>query len=473
MTSALGNQYAYQAVYAYLATLIAEATGERKVRLPSLRALATRLGVSVSTVQHAYQLLESEGRIISVPKSGYYAAVSPSLHTAGTLAAQPNADSDLLPRLYNDADTPGMLALHRSDPWPGNALGRALIARERQVQRQHANPASHPLGEPELRRELAARYTRSTHHRWCSDDVYLGADLRAMLDTTLAALDLRGHAVLITSPASPILLMALKAARLDICELPLDARGAPDLDLAAHFMRTRPVALVVLSSALNGPQGTSMPEDTRQALARLLDHHGTLLLEDDDHSPLCFRQATPLRDLIDPQRLLVCGSFARAFGAEARYGYLLARPLAGNPVAAAVRQRLLQRDCHLPPVRQKAIARLYQSGGIDAQLRPLRARLKLNIARLVQQLNDGLGDLLEVPMPAGGSGVWVSSRHPIDGRTVYAQLLKRHILVAPGEVFSAQGEHHQSLRIACPVEGQGLPGRVMVELRRALGAGRC
>ncbi|WP_311970246.1 PLP-dependent aminotransferase family protein [Pseudomonas baltica] len=471
MTRAAARRYAYQTVYAYLASLIAEATGEHKIRLPSLRDLASRLDVSVSTVQHAYQLLESEGRIMSVAKSGYYAVASPAGPPLAALAT-PTAEPDLLQSLYHHACTPGMWALHRSAPWPGDAFGQALTTREREIRRQHRSPDSHPLGEPALRRELAARYTQATHHRWCADDVYLAADLRATLDITLAALDISGRTVMITTPASPVLLMALDAAGLDVCELPLDMGGDLDLERAAHYLRERAVALVILSSTLNGPQGALMPDTTRQALAKLLDHHGTWVLEDDDHGELCFSNETPLRDWVAPERLLVCGSFARTIGTEARYGYLLVPPEARSPMTASVRQRLLQRDFHLPPVRQKAIARLYQRRAIDGQLRSLRNGLKLNVGRLVQQLDDSLGDLLCAPMPAGGSGVWVSSRHAIDVRQVYDHLLRRHILIAPGPVFSSQGHHSQCLRIACPVNGRGLPGRVIAELRKALQSGR-
>lgn len=58
------TDFAYQAVYRYLTSLISEPVSDRRVRLPSLRELAERLGVSISTIQYAYSLLEKEGREI-------------------------------------------------------------------------------------------------------------------------------------------------------------------------------------------------------------------------------------------------------------------------------------------------------------------------------------------------------------------------------------------------------------------------
>lgn len=53
MKSARDNDFVYQAVYRYLTTLIDDAGGGAAVRMPSLRQLADRLNVSISTVQYA------------------------------------------------------------------------------------------------------------------------------------------------------------------------------------------------------------------------------------------------------------------------------------------------------------------------------------------------------------------------------------------------------------------------------------
>jgi len=50
------TDFAYQAVYRYLTSLISEHATDARVRLPSLRQLAQRLNVSISTIQYAYTL---------------------------------------------------------------------------------------------------------------------------------------------------------------------------------------------------------------------------------------------------------------------------------------------------------------------------------------------------------------------------------------------------------------------------------
>ncbi|ALI04005.1 hypothetical protein AO353_24120 [Pseudomonas fluorescens] len=47
------TDFAYQAVYRYLTSLINEMATEAPIKLPSLRQLADRLNVSISTIQYA------------------------------------------------------------------------------------------------------------------------------------------------------------------------------------------------------------------------------------------------------------------------------------------------------------------------------------------------------------------------------------------------------------------------------------
>ena len=54
------------------------ASGEK---LPSKRALAQHLSVSINTVDTAYQMLATEGYLQAVPKSGFYVCPLPQLQT--------------------------------------------------------------------------------------------------------------------------------------------------------------------------------------------------------------------------------------------------------------------------------------------------------------------------------------------------------------------------------------------------------
>jgi GntR family transcriptional regulator/MocR family aminotransferase len=64
----------YVQLYDYLKEEISEGRIGTDERLPSLRAMASAVGVSVTTVKMAYEQLMTEGYLVSRPQSGYYAA---------------------------------------------------------------------------------------------------------------------------------------------------------------------------------------------------------------------------------------------------------------------------------------------------------------------------------------------------------------------------------------------------------------
>ncbi|MBT2298401.1 PLP-dependent aminotransferase family protein [Pseudomonas fluorescens] len=433
------TDFAYQAVYRYLITLINELGADARVRLPSLRQLAERLNVSISTIQYAYSLLEKEGRVYSVAKSGYYALPVPCVATLG-------GGDDLLETLYVNARRPGMLVLSADEPASMQPLDSPLLLLERELLRQYPRSSqmpSQPWGELELRAALAARYTCSPARCWNADDVYIGADLRGVLEILIAVLALKGATVLIESPCDWTVLRMLQAADIDVIELPLLAAGEINVEQLEQLLTSQAVRLVILSSVLNMPRGTLVPESNRRAVAHLLDLHGTWVLENDSDTDLVFDAGvTPFRDLLDPDRLIVYSTFEKTIGPEAPYGYVLSRQL-----TLELQRHFLLRAFRLSPIRQKAIARLYSNGRIDQHLLVLRRLLREGALSTTQMLRERLGDSLQWLEPQGGATIWTRSSRHVDLRRVFQRLLAQRIVIAPGELFSLQGLYPQHLRL--------------------------
>ncbi|WP_426110617.1 PLP-dependent aminotransferase family protein [Pseudomonas sp. DSP3-2-2] len=461
--------FAYHTVYRYLVGLINDAPSDTATRLPSLRQLALRLKVSISTVQNAYSILEKEGRVCPVPKSGYF--------------AQPNGCSDcspgtsdgtqsLLETLYNSARRPGMLVLGNDQPTQVQSLESPLLLIERELVRQYPGPLDpnfQPFGDVELRSALAAHYTVSTQRSWLPEDAFVGPDLLAMMKVVLETLALRGSTVLVESPCTWTLLRLLQSFNIRVIELPVDQAGCINVPALDQALLTEGIGLALLPSFLNAVRGNALVAENRQAVADLLNRYRIWVLENDSHGELSF--VTPhsrLRDLIDPERLLIIGSFDKILGAEAPYGYLLGKFF--NP---QWQQYFLLQAFNLPPIRQKAIARLYSSGRLDLHLVELRRLLEQRMLAMTLLIDRHLGRLLQYEMPQGGAVIWAESVSCVDMRQVFDQLLQERIVIAPGELFSLQGLHRQNLRISYAI-GEHLPiETTLTTLRRALSEARC
>jgi DNA-binding transcriptional MocR family regulator len=440
------TDFAYQAVYRYLTSLIREHANDSRVRLPSLRQLAQRLSVSISTIQYAYSLLEKEGRVYSVAKSGYYALPVPSI-------TSPPSGHDLLETLYINARRPGMLVLSADEPALLQPLDSPLLLLERELLRQYPRQpqlTAQPCGELELRTALAARYTSSPVRCWHAEDVYIGADLRGVLEILITVLCLRNAAVVVESPCDWALLRLLQEADVRVIEWPVLADGGLDLERLERLLENEPVRLLMVSSGLNMPRGSRAPDANRQAVAQLLERYDCQVLENDCYGELGFEpEGVRFRDLVPVERLIVFSTFEKIIGPEAPYGYLLSRQL-----SAELQRQFLLRAFRLSPIRQKAIARLYNSGRIDQHLQVLRRRLKDSKAQMTQLLKERLGDALQFVEPQGGATVWVRSLRRVDVRRVFQRLLKQKVVIAPGELFSLQGLHAQHLRLSHTFGGE-------------------
>ncbi|RON80587.1 PLP-dependent aminotransferase family protein [Pseudomonas fluorescens] len=440
MKTSRETDFVYQAVYRYLTLLIEEAGSSSAVRLPSLRQLADRLNVSISTVQYAYSLLEKEGRVYSIAKSGYYAQ-------ALYVMDSPDSGSDLLETVYVNARRPGMCVLSADEPASLQPLDSPLLMLERELLRQYPRQSQalvQPCGELELRTVVAARYTSSTANYWRADDVYIGADLRGVLEILISVLELRRATVVVESPCDWVILRLLEAAEVRVIELPLLADGVIDLQQLESLLNDEPVRLVLLSSALSMPRGSLLPLSNQQAVAHLLGRHDTWVLENDCYSELHEGAETPrLRDWLNPDRLLVFSTFEKFIGAEAPFGILLSRHWRNE-----LQRHFLLRAFRLSPIRQKAIARLLGGGRLDQHLLVLRRMLKDRRTPLIELLRERLGDALQVVEPQGGATVWVRSLRPVNMAQVFQRLLRQQIIIAPGELFSLHGLHAQHLRLS-------------------------
>lgn len=452
--------FAYQAVYRYMINLINEVSTDTRVKLPSLRQLSVRLNVSISTIQYAYSLLEKEGRVYSVAKSGYYA-----WPLSGSPAPWPGGD--LLEKLYVAARRPGMVVLSGDEPTLLASLDATLLRLERELVRQYPRqlqPWSQPCGVWELRTALAARYTTSPIRCWHADDVYIGADLRGVLDILIEVLGLRGTTVVVESPCDWLILRLLQDAGVRIIELPWTAEGRLDLVLLEGLLRDEPVHLVLLSSAVSLPSGGALQPRDRLEVAQLLDQYGCWLLENDTCGELSFKSSpSALRDLVNPERLIVFSSFEKILGPEAPYGYLLSRCMSNE-----LQRQFLFRGFRLSSIRQRAIARLYHSGRIDQHLRNLRHLLREQAGAVSQRLDEHLGQQVTYRMPAGGATFWLGATQAVDMRQVFQAMLAQQIVVVPGELFSLSGLHHQQLRISHTFQGHSNLDVALVALADAL-----
>lgn len=371
-------------------------------RLPTVRGLATHLGLSPTTVSAAYQSLRNRGLIVSAGRRG--TAVSPRPPIA---LPAPAAASELPAHVLNLADG-------NPDPSLLPSIEHAL----RTIDSKHTLYGE-PLIDPELAR-LALKQFREDGIPATSVAVVGGAldGLERVLTCHLRP----GDRVAVEDPAFTGVLDLLAALGLSPVPVPIDDSGLLP-DALAKTLATGVAALIVTPRAQN-PFGAALDEPRRRALRRVLSGCPNLLLFEDDHAGNI--SGAPALSLVDRrrERWAVARSVSKSLGPDIRLAVL-----AGDATTLArVEGRQVVGMRWVSHFLQRLVVAQWKNRSVEAKLRRAERAYSERRAALIEALAEhGIR-----AHGRTGLNVWV----PVveEGRLVQG-LRERGFAVSSGERF--------------------------------------
>lgn len=297
-------------------------------KLPSVRAIAGALQVSVSTVVEAYNRLVAEGSIVSRPGSGFY--VASQLAPLKLSAVGPKVDRAIDPlwvsRQSLEAEDgpakPGCGWLPSS--WlPEQSIRKAL----RMAARSHADALANygsPLGLSPLR-HLISRRLGEKGVEAAPDQIMLTESGTQAIDLLCRFLLEAGDTVLVDDPCYFNFQALLHAHRLRIVSVPYTPVG-PDIDALAVVLAEHRPRLYITNSGVHNPTGASLNPVTAHRVLKLADQHGLVIVEDDIFADFEHAPAPRLAGFDGLNRVVQIGSFSKTLSASIRCGFIAARP---------------------------------------------------------------------------------------------------------------------------------------------------
>ncbi|MGL5090631.1 MAG: PLP-dependent aminotransferase family protein [Aeromonas sobria] len=419
-------------------------------RIPSIRQSCKTHGLSPMTVLQAYQLLESQGQILARPQSGYYVkAASPKLmqHTPSQTHYSGSVDiNDLVFEVLQASKSRELVPLGMSvaDPtlFPHPQLGRALASCMRKLD-PFSTVADLPPGNEALRRAIAQRYA-SDGVAVNPQEIIITTGAMEALSLSLQVLTEPGDWVVVESPTFYGALQAIERLKLKAVEIPVIPGVGIDLEMLADALTHMPVKACWLMGNVQHPLGHTMPDGHKERLMALLNSHGVPLVEDDVYAEVYFGRERPKPIWHWDQRgdSLLCSSFSKCLAPGFRVGWVVA-----GPHAERVQRLQLMSTLSTNVPSQLALAEMLRQGGVDAHFR----RLRHTLAQRQQQMRAALLRLLpsevRISSPDGGYFLWLEFPAHLDSRALHAQALGSGFSVAPGALFSSQGQHNHCLRL--------------------------
>jgi len=427
-------------------------------RLPSLRALAERLGISRFTVVEAYERLAGQGLIESRHGAGFY--VRSSLRPESPVRpALPLDNPDPLWLTRNILQSLKTELAPGSGELPPDWLAAPAASR---TALDWARSYADPQGLPALRTVLARRL--GTLGIGVSPaQVMTTLGVTQGLKLVLEAFTRPGDAVLADDPGWYLLFAQIGAHGLRLLPVPRHPEQGPDFARAETLIAEHAPRLWFTSALLNNPTSHSLTPPQGHALLSLAQRHGVQVVEDDIYGDLAEPgMGLRLAALAGLKGVLYLGGLAKSAAPGLRLGWVAAD---SEQIEALLTRKVLA-GLGNPPVTEQLAAEWLDSAAPRRHLTQLRRRLhhaRALAARAVAALGCHLPQIPE-------QGMYLWAEPPMDPDALTLALWREGILAAPGRLFSptGTGSGHMRFNIAAASE-PALMQRVARVLERARG----
>lgn len=402
-------------------------------KLPSIRRLAARLGVSPSTVVEAYDRLVADGAIRSRPGSGFYV----------TGAAAPLDLAEVGPKLDREID-PFWVSRQSLDAAPGMSMpGCGWLPSDwmpetaiRKALRQLARSDGAILTEYGSTRG-SARLRRLIVRQLAGEDLPVEPENLMLAGSGTQAIDLicrfllrPGDTVLVDDPCYFNFHALLKAHQVRVEGIPYNPDG-PDIERLNAVLEATHPRLYITNSALHNPTGATISPRVAHQVLTAATKHDLVIIEDDIFAGFEPDPSPRLAALDGLERVIRIGSFSKTLSAAMRCGYIAARR---DWVEALVDLQVATAFGGPSPVSAELLSEMLANGGYRKHMDALRQKL----ARYRRDMADRLAAIGVRPwlMPRGGFYLWCLLPDGLDAADVARNALREQVVLAPGNVFS-------------------------------------
>lgn len=422
-------------------------------KLPSVRMLSEEYGISMGTAFQAYYHLEGKGLIEARPKSGYYVRFNfrrmPGLPRIAepVSGTSPVSVQEMITNVYKNISSDDLVNFSVAAPptglLPAAKLNKSLVHAMRSS-RHHCIQYEHIQGNQELRRQLA-KLAFNWGGKFSEEDVVVTAGCMEALVMCLKAVTQPGDTVVIENPTYFGIFQVMENLGLKVLEIPADPLTGVDPDHLEAIFKRFPVKACVLVPNFNNPLGGCMPDEKKQALVDLVTRHRIPLIEDDIYGELYFGRHRPktCKTFDKEGWVLQCNSLSKSLAP----GYRIGWALPGRFTDQVIQLKFIHTVTGTT-ITQQAVAHFLSIGRYEYHLKKLRKALHTQCLRYMQGIMQYFPENTNVSRPQGGFVLWVELDKKLNAYLLYREALKHQISVAPGQLFSAQGQFGNCLRIS-------------------------
>jgi DNA-binding transcriptional MocR family regulator len=403
-------------------------------RLPSVRSLQQRYGVSPLTVQSVVRELSAEGLVVARPGSGTFVArVARQAELADTSWQQAALGG------HSPLDVSSTLSLFAKPAagvirLAGGYLDDSLVpsaALSASMGRAVRRPGSWGRVPAEGRESLRQWFAREIGGVDASN-VMITSGGQAALSIAIRSLTRPGEAIVVESPSYTGAISIARSYGLDVAPVPMDNRGMRTDLLPAILERSN--ARVILTQPLfANPTGITMAAERRAELMQIAERYSVFVIEDDyAHDLAIERPSPPPLASADPNGHVV---HIRSLTKSAAAGLRVAALVAKGAAYSRLRSAKALEDFYVAGPLQDAAADFVGSPAWATHKRRVSGELGVRRDALVSSIAAKLPELDIAVRPRGGMHLWVRLPGDIDDVALAGLALAEGVAVTAGRAW--------------------------------------
>jgi GntR family transcriptional regulator/MocR family aminotransferase len=348
------EQPKYLSLYEEIREAIVNGSFPYGSKIPSKRLMAQEKGLSLISVEHAYELLNEEGYIEARMRSGYYVIYRENdlIHVEKTKAVNEKKTQTgeyVFPVSVYMSAVRGVLA----------EKGDQLLVR------------TEGRGSQEIRSAIASYLNRSRGMRVKPDQVVIGSGSEYLYSLIVQLLG-RDRLYAVEDPCYDNIIRMYEHNDVKTDYLKLGANGIRSDELS----RTKASVLHV-TPYHSYPSGRSTDASKRMEYIRWAEKHNAFIVEDDyesEFSPLLKVQQT-LFSIEPVKHVIYLNTFTRTIAPSIRVGYMILP----EAYTEEFLEKMSSSSCTVSALSQYVIARLLNDGSFERHINRVRRKLRRNM----------------------------------------------------------------------------------------------
>ncbi|MFZ5989687.1 MAG: PLP-dependent aminotransferase family protein [Bacillota bacterium] len=419
--------------------MIADGTLVADSKLPSVRQMASILGINSVTVVSCYKQLETNSYVYSKPGSGtYVAAVLPlkGSFTEKNVIMDELYQSDDLSLINNGQIKISESTVNFASATPTSNLFPVedfkLVLNE-VLDRDKGNAFDYQdsQGYFPLRSSICGilKHNMIT----CSEEnIQIISGAQQGIDIIAKALLKQGDYVITESPTYTGAIAVFKSRGAEIADVDMDKDGL-NLDVLEYNLKKYKPKLIYTIPSFQNPTGISYSNKKREDLIKLAERYNTYVIEDDYISELDFegRSYTPVKALDKYNRVIFLKSFSKIFMPGLRFGFMIVPPNLKGYILEAKHTT----DISTSGLIQRAFDLYIRKGLWDKHFNVMFNIYKDRYLRTINSLDKNMPSSVSYKKPGGGLNIWLSLPYSYMVNNLFKFAAANNIVFAPGRIF--------------------------------------